>query len=388
MAIGDDSRWRYVCTDLSGSTSYAGAGAVLNTSQKQFSNHLNAGRTAQFTINIDNPCANFLLTNRCLMKVYRQTRVSNTWQRMMVGDVIQVDESGQGDVGLLTVVASDPLWRVQRRLLGMAVNSLGQGTGYTDGTSTSLADYTTLVYHIFQYLESSYNLGLVGGTVTLTGNTSYLGPIYAQNAGDTLQQLLATLGAPEIRINPLEPYNGAMPNTIIGSIDIVPAIGQNQPNAIFEYGCGTFNVASYDRILTLDGLANQLYSLPQGFPDVVSAGDTMVYAEDLVAIAASGLFQDLVQGDLVSQPLRQELCNENLNVRENARQQITFVPTVNCPLDYTVDYDVGDTVQARAYANGTYRFNGSVRVYGIDMAIDDNDAETPTLTLIPTSEGS
>ena len=382
MALGDNSRWRFVVTDMSGGTSSPGCGAVLNTTGKQYSHHLNAGRTAQFTVDITNPVANYILTNRAMCKVYRKTKVSNTWQLLLVGDIISVDESGQGDMGLMTCVVADPFWRIQRRVLGTGTDALGRGTGYTDGSAGSTVDVSNLILHIIQTLQGTYNMGLIQGTVNLCGTTSYLGPLYMQNPGDIIQQLLAILGGPNMRINPLEPYN-LMPNTIIGSVDIVPAIGTNRPNTFFEYGCGQRNVATYDRILTLDGLANSIISVPQGFPDVVASGDGVLYSSDSSSMSAIGLYQDIIQDDLTTQALRQLLASANLAVRKNARQQITFTPTVNCTLDYNVDYAVGDTVGARAFVSGTYRYNGTVRIYGVDISVDDNDTETPALTLIP-----
>lgn len=382
MAIADQSRWRYVVTDLAGNTT-SGGGPVLNTSGKQFSYHLNSGKTAQFTVNIDNPRANFMLTNDCLLKVYRKTRASGAWVRVMVGDIISADESGQGDSGLLTVVAADPWWRIQRRLLGMGIDSIGRGTGYTDGTVSSMIDYSNLMADILNNLNAAFNTGVSLGTVTLCGASSYLGPLYAQNAGEIWQQLCSMLGGPSFEIVPLEPTGGAMPNTVIGTMNIAAALGQSRPNTIFEYGTGKRNVATYDRVLSKDGLCNKAYSPPLGFPDVSAQGDSLVTGIDSTSINSIGLYEDLVQGDLTSIPLRQILANEYVTVRKYARQQITVTPTVDCPLDYTVDYNVGDIVPARAFVNGAYRFNGTARIYGVDIAVDDNDAETPALVLIP-----
>lgn len=355
----------------------------MNASQKQYSYHLNAGRQAQFTINIDNPVANFLLNSDSLIKVYRQTKVSKTWELLMVGDTIHAEESGQGDLGLLTVVAADPWWRLQRRLIGMDVNGIGQGVGFTAGSPTGLVDIGAIIMFILGSLNTAFNTGISAGTYA-TSTTSYLGPVYAQNAGDIIQQLCNTLGGPDFAIIPNEPTGGAMPATTIGTLNVYNPLGSIFNNTVFEYGTGQRNTATYDRILSKDGLANYLFSPPQGFPDVPALGDTMVSAIDLTSVGAIGLYEDIVQGDVISQPLRQELCNEYLAIRGRARQQITFTPTVDCPLDYGVDYDTGDVVVARAFVPGSgYRYNGYARIYGVDIAVDDNDAETPALTLIP-----
>jgi hypothetical protein len=380
MPFGDLSKWKLVLTGMDGSTGIPGAGWVLNTSQKQFSHQLNAGKTMQFTISIDNPAADFVLGTDTLLKVYRTDRNGNL-RTLMVGDVIHAEESAQGDIGLVTVVAADPWWRLQRRLLGMDTDSIGRGTGVQVGDASHLLDNSYIAELIITSLNQRYPLGISLGAIIPTGTANYLGPLYAQNAGDIIQQLCNTLGGPEFEIVPIEPF-GSNPATI-GIMNIWNVLGGVQGSTVFEYGCGGHNVASYDRLLSKDGLCNAAYSPPQGFPDVSSNGDNMVIAADFASINAIGFYQDIVQGDMVSIPLRQELCNEFVQVRKYARQQLTFTPTVDCPLDYTVDYNVGDVVLARAFVNGGYRYNGTVRVYGVEISVDDNDAETPALTLIP-----
>lgn len=498
MAIADQSKWRYVLTDISGTP----IGPVLNASLKQWTKTLNAGRTAQFTVNIDNPIADAVLSEDTLLKVYRKQRVSGEYKLLLNGDVIQAEESAQGDTGLITVVAADPYWRLQRRRCGIEMDSNGQGVGYTDGTEqltqasnsailgsgttqtaaniaahglqvingggfftgatpgaapynpggflqvynttnisagvsgltptfywaytgltlnsdgtatftgvteapfgngTPLGDvhdswivggqvsYPELLADLLAYLNdggswmgsTAFNTGLELGTVVDSPNLGYVGPVYMQNIGDLIQQICTTLGGPDFDIIPQEPVN-EMPNTIIGALNIYGnQVGSARTNCIFEYGCGQHNVATYDRILTKDGLANTIYSPPQGFPGTTALGDTMVSASDSTSKNAIGLYQDEVNNDVTSIPLRQELCNEYVAIRKYARQQITFTPTVDCPLDFGVDFDVGDTVGARAFVDGSYRYNGSVRVYGVTFNVDDNDAETPSLLLIP-----
>jgi len=49
---------------------------------------------------------------------------------------------------------------------------------------------------------------------------------------------------------------------------------------------------------------------------------------------------------------------------------------------YGTDYVVGDTVRMRAKYNGVSRLNGTVRVYGVELVIDDEGKEQITPTLI------
>lgn len=380
----DQSRWTFVATDMSGNTT-TGGGQILNTANKQYAYNKNAGRTVQFDMDIANPRGNFIMNNDCLIKFYRRTKVSGVKQLMMVGDVIQAQEAASGDSGSITVVAADPYWRLQRRLLGMGVDTIGRGVGYQDGNVTSLQDNAAVLADIIINTNTIFPTGL-GGVVTVvsaTGFNTYIGPVYAQNVGDMVQQIFSTTGSPDFEIAPLEP-SGVMPNTIIGHFNVYGAgLGQARPNCVWEYGTGKRNMSGYGRLKSKDGLCNQAFSPPQGFPDVGAAGDTMIVQQDSTSINAIGLYQDIVQSDVTSIGLRTVLAQEYVAVRKQARQQITLTPSVDNPQDYNVDYQVGDTVTARAYVNGQYRFNGSARVYGVSITLDQNDAETVAITLIP-----
>lgn len=384
MAIADQSRWNYVLTDIGGSTtSVPGMGKVQNASSKQYSYHVNAGKTAQFTINLDNPCANAVLNNDALLKVYRREKLSGNWVLHMVGDVIHAEESAQGDTGIVTVVAADPWWRLNYRFIGLTTDAKGRGLGVSLGTSGAPVDIGDMVIWILALVNSDFYSGITFNS-TAASTSSYIGPLYAQNVQQLLQQLVAITGAPDIELVPVEPSAITVPysGTQIALLNVKPSLGTTRPNCVFEYGTGQRNLASYDRLLSKDGICNEAFSLPTGWPGTSSIGDSVVVSGDIPSMATRGLFQDVLPNDLVSVGLRQELCDENVAVRTRARQQITVTPTVDCNLDYGVDYGVGDTVTARAFVNGAYRVNGTVRIYGVDFSVDDNDAETPSLVLI------
>lgn len=384
-------------TAIDGSTP-EGSGPVWNAGSKQYTYNINAGRQAQFTMNIDNPRANFILNNPCLMKMYRRNR-NNVWNLMMVGDVISTEETGQGDVGGITVVGADPFWRLAHRVIGVGIDSRGRGIGWSDGTIgadnvtvVTTKDLGTIIHDLLATLNAwggtpyAYT-GIQAGVREPSINNS-IGPIYATIAADVIQQIVTTLGAPDIEMMPVEP-TGAWPWTTIAQLNVWAHLGQANPivPAVFEYGCGKHNVQSYDRLVNRDGMATNVYSLPQGYPSVSAIGDRIISAGDITAAVAEGIREYIVAADnLVSPALRQELVNETLAVLKNPRQQITFVPVpgITQP-DFMVDYHVGDVVAARAYdiSTNTYRFNGTARLYGVTLQVDENDLETIALTLIP-----
>lgn len=389
MAINDQSKWRFNITALDGSTP-PGAGWVLNTAAKQFTYNINSGKSTQFIMNIDNPRANYVLSNDCLLKVYRRNRLGN-YDLLMVGDVISTEETGQGDIGVITVTATDPFWRLQHRAIGMGVDARGRGVGWSDGTYA--ADGVTILKNvdmsqaIADLVQAAFwnayaYTGIRIGTVQAS-TSNPIGPIYATMIGDIIQQITTTLGGPDFEIVPVEP-SGAWPNTTIGQLNVWPHLGSLTPTCIFDYGVGKHNVASYDRLVTKDGIANLIWSTPNGFPTSSAKGDSVLSATDNNSIMVRGQHEYILSGDNLASPaLRQELANETLAVLSPGRQQITFVPIVDCPSDFMVDYRVGDIVTARANVNGQFRFSGTARIYGVTFQINENDQETPALTLIP-----
>lgn len=385
MALSDQSKWKYVVTDMNGSTAANGAGQILNTASKAFSEHLNVASTAQVTIDVDNPVADFVMNHDAMMKVYRRDR-TGALSLKMVGDVIHVEEDGAGDTQTVTILASDPIWRLHRRFVGLATNAQGLGIGWKVGSGiiSQQFDMSFLTAALFNLVNGDWPHGMAQGSVSGTGTLSYIGPVYTTNAGDLLSQFCNSLGGPDVWLTPLEP-SGLMPNAVIANYNVSAKRGVTRLNTAFEYGTGQRNVQSYSRVWTKDGICNSAYSTPQGFPDAPVAGDHTVTSSDGASITARGFFQDVVQSDVAAINLRQALTDEYVTVRTAGQQQITFVPAVDNTLDWGVDWGVGDIVQARAWANATksYRYNGSVRIYGVDFTIDENDAETSSLTLIP-----
>lgn len=359
-----------------------GAGEVPKPSGRTYSDPLNGMRQAGFGITLDNPRANYILQNDCMCKFYRMDRNGN-WNLMLNGDVLSAQEDGEGNVGQINVVVVDPLFRLQRRLIGMALGSNNQATGFTIGTPTVPIDLSLAVSQVLSQVNTSFYSGIAMGTIQNCGTTGVAGPLYAVFAAPTIQQICATLGGPDFWIQPLEP-SGAMPNTTIGQMNVGFARGTNRPNAIFEYGTGKKNVNKYTRILTKQGACNQAWSLPPGWPTGINAGDSVASYGDTTSQNTISRYEDIASTDVANLGLRTILCQEMVTVRKQRQQQITFTPNTNVGIDYGTDYTCGDVVTARAFdvKTQTMRFNGMIRVYGVALAMSDTEEETATLTLI------
>lgn len=273
-------------------------------------------------------------------------------------------------------------------MLAVGVDSLGRGIGLTIGTPSVMIDMGAMILFIVNLLNSGFYTGIAIGTNTASTN-SVLGPVYASYSSDIIQQICASGGGPDFEIVPNEP-TGAWPGTTIGTINTVPHLGtiplSGVPPAVtFEYGTGRSTLASYDRLLTRQQVANTIWSTPQGFPTLSAAGDTTIDVQDATSLAAIGQFDYLLASDVTTLAMRTELITEALGVMKSGQQQLTFQPTVDCPHDYGQDYKVGDIVGAMAKdpTIRSVRFNGTTRLYGVQITADENDADTTQLTLIP-----
>jgi hypothetical protein len=378
----DQSRWKFVVTAMDGSTPF-GAGEVPKPNNRTFSDQLNTGRTAGFNIKSDNPRASFIMNNDCLGKLYRMDR-TGAWKLMIFGDIIQTEEDGDGNGVTIGVTINDPFFRLGKRLVGLQIDSNGQGTGWLIGSPTTPIDLSIAVEQAVQFVNADFYCGIDIGAIANCGTNGVAGPLYAVFAGPTIQQICATLGGPDFWIQPLEPTGATMPSTRLGQINVSAFRGTSRPLAQFEFGMGKKNVASYKRVLTKAGMCNYARALPNGWPNAINAGDHIATSEDTTSENTVTRYDDIVSSDVSDINLRIALCAENVTVRKQRQQQITVTPAPGNVLDYTVDYDVGDIITARAKdtATGTVRFNGLIRLYGVSLTLDDTDKETANLTMI------
>lgn len=150
-------------------------------------------------------------------------------------------------------------------------------------------------------------------------------------------------------------------------LNIVPSMGQAQPNARFEYGPTTLsNVLSMGRTTT-----NPLNTL------FVTGGNglTSTYS-DATSVGKYGQwwghydFPDVIDQDTLDAKAR-ALC------RPNPVKTLTLVPELgldNCPKPFD-DWGLGDTVSFLA-SRGALSENTTLRINGFTVPVDENGLET------------
>lgn len=363
------STWLFVACALDGTpVADLGHACYERTVRHAFNGRL---KTAAFRVRLDHVIADFLLSGEVLLKVYEDATLRFT------GTLATYEEVASGDGGSVRLTFADAWFRLAQRLIGK------DATGYRDGLSTSLKDKTALVTGILAAANTSGYTGIEVGTTSNTGSTSYAAFTPYKVASDAITELVNTLDGPDVEVVPVEPTaNGS--GVQIASLTVKAAIGQARPNAVFEYGAGKRNVATYSRRGDLTGLLNRAYNLaPQD-----DATATVAEAHDDASIATYGLAEGLVSADVGVQALRQSLVNEHVAIRKAPRVLVTFAPTRNDGAtpgrvpQYGTDFFLGDSVPFRAVSEkGVVRVNASLRVYAVDWSIDDNGASLPSFTL-------
>lgn len=166
---------------------------------------------------------------------------------------------------------------------------------------------------------------------------------------------------------------------VIGAWVLDGVVGTTKSNAVFEWGTGRNNVQEWQRTKDWTKLLNLALNITGEQDPEDSAGvRQQVQASDSTSIATYGTHFDVVESfGIEDSTLRQEVVDAHIAVRKNPRQIYTLTPTsslVSVPV-FGVDYYLGDLVPFRAKHNDTILFDGLVRVYSVEITIDDNGQE-------------
>lgn len=346
-------------------------GELTNAYDRRVSYRLRRMTTCSFSVRSDDALAGQLLEGDVLIKLYEETDLR------FVGDIAGGEEKSAGRVSASCADGFAPL---ATRLCGKSRD------GYKKIVA---ADRGLIAKELIDQTNAEADTGLRIGTI-VPSSADTPGPWYYKPIAESIGELAAPLDGIEWIVDPVEPaIDDAYPSPrpVIGTFNAFPAIGSFQPEAVFEFGDGRCNVVKWDRIVSRDGMVNRGYGLQPGFPD--EANGTVQTWEDAASIARYGLRERVIPGDFADDALRLKLVQEHIRVRRLPRQMITFTAAREDTDDvvvprFKVDFDIGDIVPFRAVepTTGQVRVNASLRVYGVDVAPDDQGAEQNTIYLV------
>lgn len=376
--------WQFLLTDLNGNVH----GEVTNASERKVVlPHLRVP-SCSFKVPLWHPLAPKMMDEDCLVRAYRTDPVTAQKSLAFHGPVVSADENAE-DGQSVAVACAGPFWRLSKRLIPASKTK----SGFAYGSEADPRDLGEISRVIISDTNGTNYTGISNGTWAASRN-GFVSKWYLKYAAEAVAELAAGLGSFEHRVRPTEPTDvagvGGWPQ--IGLFDVAPLIGQTRPDAIFEYGTPRANVASYTRTVSREGLLTSGLISVSGWPDgvekVPNTGDPGTDKYNLVerfsdAVAARGMFEDVVNdAGILDDGLRTGVLDYHLDIRKRPRQIITFKPVVNARPAAFVDYEVGDTVRARAVVGGTLRFDALFRIWGLTFDIDQNGNETVELELV------
>ncbi len=364
--------WRVVLTDLQGVI----LGDLSSSLDRSLTLPLNRVPTFSFRIPIWNERANDLSLWDTLVKVYRDQDL------VFIGPVISIDETAESQNAYLAVTAAGPFWRLTKRFLGKtkagwayglpSASASGNPTGYVDLGTIAQAMLQTVNADTFTGIEVGFREDSTPGGV---------GPWYWKNVAEGITEISAGINSFDYVVKPTEPVNVGKFWPKIGELEIHNLLGDQRPDAIFEYGTSRANVGSYTRARSWDQICNSANISVSGWPDGTTK--EIVNAGDIASITSRGLYEDIVSDSGIEDDgLRLEIVQEHLKYRASPKDVINFKPVPNAiprPFD---DYKVGDFVRGRAFVGGNIRFDAMFRIWGIKFDIDKNGNENLDLQLV------
>lgn len=349
--------WTAVLTDMS----YKPLGGLRTTGSLTYSRTLNKLATCSFQIALNDAMSFTLASTAAFIKLYRGTTLR------YFGPIVTAEETIEPNGKSIAATSADG-WILQKRLAGKS------STGQIFSVATDVAQ---IAKSLIDTTNTMAETGISTTTVTMSAGSSrtYTAGPY-RFILEIVQELGSALDGFDWRFVPIENWvNGAVSGTKFAYLHAVPLIGSNQPTAIFEYGLNTrSNVLDYHKTTSRDGQANLVFLAGQDFVAPVSASDA-------TAQATWGVQEDILSlGDLTDATMRSQIAAEHVAVRSYPRNIIKITPHIDpgdtgrLPQPF-VDYDIGDTITARIVDNNQVRFAGLLRVYGINVTVDEQGFE-------------
>lgn len=353
--------WTFVLTKLDGTK----IGELTDASARKVTLSLSKVSTASFTVLADHPLlADLFGDGDTLLQVWEDTNLR------FYGPIVSVELATQEDSSqrpTVNVTAADPGWRLSLRLAGKSLT----GTTYTaEDKAQTAADIITAT-------NSDGATGVKVVSVTSGSTGTYTAGPYVPVLSCIGDLAHGTDGF-DWYMTPLvdeEPY--------LAQFDAAAVMGSVRSDTLLEFGAGLNNVATLNYTRDISGMANSVFHLPDGLSS--DPGAVVVNSQDSTSITDHGLYELVADASGIQDAtLRNDWTSENVAVRRSPRRVVAASldiqdNTGRVPVLGT-DYWLGDFVRARAVVGGIELFDGSVRIYRIQVEL--NDAGTATITPI------
>lgn len=368
-------------------------GEVRNATDRQVSITFNKPSTASFTIRGDNPLVEALFgEDDCSLRVYQGTTLR------FHGLVLSAEMSNEdGKFPTVKVTCVDPSWIWSKRIVGQQLTSPIEGKlrGYVGKTRSG--DKGTVAKEIIEEACEPNTYGARDDHVKISGTyksestgTYTAGPF--KTALSCINDLAHGTDGFDWIIKPIE-LNISGDDYQIGEYFAYPVLGEERANTIFEYGAGSVgNVRTMSYVRDMSTVVNRAFHLPEELTTEaeeppVSPLIIQTYGQGSASASRRYYLEEVTDATgLVDEGLRKAWVEAVVDVRENPRQ----VLSMTCDYDdgtgrvpvYGTDFSVGDIVTARGRVGELTLFNGKVRIYQVNVSVNDNGTATVTPILV------
>lgn len=373
--------WRFEVTDLA----YIPQGEVLNAKSRHLTISLNKLDQLSFDISLNNPLADRLASTEAFIKGWRNGAL------VFYGPVITAEEDGDANGAHIAVTCQGGGWlALNKRFANAPIRAYPTDTATpivpNSGLRTAL-DRAVIVKN--EIATSNTDYGETGVSTTLMPISAAETVTYTIDHFTPMADLLRTMQSSDNgfdwRMVPVDNWNdvtGTVTSQKHTAFWAAPVLGQEQPEAIWEYGVGTMaNLQSYKNMVSRETQMNWAIARPTEMtaPAFWDAGTQGTQKWGAMVEMTSG-------SELPTEEQWFPLQYENIITRRSPRRITTWQPHmdpsgVRMP-DYGIDYEVGDIVHGRGIANGQVRFDGLFRCWGVDFEIMDNGFEKANLVVV------
>ena len=364
--------WTYRLTNLAGEE----IGEVQNALERNAILAINKPSTASFVVRPNNELLTPLFGEDTMLQVWENKTLR------FYGNVVSSEYSTQEDGSgpSIKINAANPGWKLAKRLLG--INNGGDAYSgdkakmawkMLNKLNTDTGTYPTKPYTGIKLLsEASYSSGSTG---------SYTAGPY-KSALSCINDLAHGLDGFDWYISPV-----ADEGETIGLWECEATYGGNAVG-VFEHGYGSKNVRQISYLRDLGNLANKGYHLPDD--GLGEPGATVKVGSNSTSLETRGRFEEVADGfGLTDSALRQSWVDEFVRVRGEPRYVVGMTLDIDDGTGRVpklgTEYWLGDMTTARAVVDGTTLFNGEVRIYQINIAVNNNG--TANITPILVQEG-
>jgi len=357
--------WTFDVTDLSENR----IGEVTNAQGRSLSLHLNGLASVNFSIRTDNPLYVPMHEKDTFLRAWKDGTL------MFNGPILSLNTQGSSSQNpVCQINAVDVGWRLGKRLSGKA----------SEGEEYKEKDKIEIAKKLIEKDNEANDTGIRMGSLGTTAKATYTAGPYKPTLA-CITDLSATLDGFDWYFEPARATE-AIPNQRAKFV-AKEVVGTEKTAVRLEYGEGLHNVQTFGFVRDLDTVVNRAFNISEGTSSQV--------VEDAASIATRGYFEEITNSpNLTDSSLIKQWLESVVSVRRNPRNIVSLtlepedgtsgrVPKFE---NSSEGYWLGDVVQTQAVMpDGVKLFSGKVRVYKVNIAI--NEAGTASYTPVLVDEG-